>query len=76
MASPLLLGDAVGALRAAAAAAAVSAEDAEPCLSGHRGTRDALEGVELTALREVILPGAVDRLTKVSGNTCRTYSNI
>lgn len=58
MASPLLLGDAVGALRAASAASVEGAggEEEEEDVAG--------------ALRDVVLPGAVDRLTKVSGGSC------
>lgn len=59
LASPLLLGDAVAALRAAAASAACSAEP---------GTSEAggagLERMDV-ALRDIVLPGAVERLTKV-----------
>lgn len=56
MASPLLLGDAVGALRAASAASVDRAEGEE-------------EGERVAgALRDVVLPGAVDRLTKVEGS--------
>ncbi|CAM9701088.1 unnamed protein product [Scytosiphon promiscuus] len=84
MASPLLLGDAVGALRAAAAAATAAADSTgidrgaacqadgiERYSNGEMRASDGLEGVELAALREVILPGATDRLTKALRNIDR-----
>lgn len=59
MASPLLLGDAVGALRAASAAS----------VEGAGGKEEEEEEDVAGALRDVVLPGAVDRLTKVSGRS-------
>ncbi|CAM9848799.1 unnamed protein product, partial [Hapterophycus canaliculatus] len=72
MASPLLLGDAVGALRAAGAvaAAAASSDAAAAAIVGERNAMASME-VELAALREVILPGAVERLTKALGSIDR-----
>lgn len=64
MASPLLLGDAVGAMRAASVAArgmGTAAEGGEE--RGPDGNTPS--GME-TSLREVVLPGAVGRLIKVS----------
>ncbi|CBN77464.1 expressed unknown protein [Ectocarpus siliculosus] len=69
MASPLLLGDAVGALRAASLAArgmGTAAEGGE-----ERGPDGSTPSGMETALREVVLPGAVGRLIKALGNIDR-----
>ncbi len=88
MASPLLLGDAVGTLRAAssspaAAASAATAvgglslvgegQDVEPDPKRDSYSSDTPAGVEVVlevdeVLRDVVLPGAVERLTKVTGS--------
>ncbi|CAN0013817.1 unnamed protein product [Ectocarpus sp. 12 AP-2014] len=69
MASPLLLGDAVGAMRAASLVArgmGTAAEGGE-----ERGPDGSTSSGMETALREVVLPGAVGRLIKALGNIDR-----
>lgn len=63
LASPLLLGDAVGALRAAACSAKAGTFEVRAAELELGGA--ARLGMEPT-LRDVVLPGAVERLTKVS----------
>lgn len=72
LASPLLLGDAVGALRAAGGASAVACSAKAGTAAEVRGEgperneeEAARVGMDAT-LRDVVLPGAVERLTKVS----------
>lgn len=89
MASPLLLGDAVGALLRAASAPASSSSAAAavaPASSVTAGALEARGGLESVptagfpsgrmgaAVREVILPGAVERLTKVTVQSRRSRS--
>lgn len=72
LASPLLLGDAVGALRAAAATDSTMACSAEAGTAAEarrsadvEGSGEARLGMG-AALRDVVLPGAVERLMKAS----------
>jgi len=64
MASPLLLGDAVGALRAAASSPAAATTAVRTFSQGGGGHN--VEAGEV--LRDVVLPGAVERLKKVTGS--------
>lgn len=72
MASPLLLGDAVKALRTAASADAKTAEEGEGVhTTSSEEIVDPFEAIR--ALREVVMPGAVQRLTKVSKTLVLMY---
>eukprot|EP00903_Cladosiphon_okamuranus_P014724 g13644.t1 len=74
--SPMLLGDAVGALRAAAGASAVACSAGAGTAAEVRGAgterseEAAREGIGAT-LRDVVLPGAVQRLMKALGSVER-----